>query len=61
MTLHEAMQIVLEECPNKSATTDFISKEIAKRNLYRAKNWRDRTSSSDFFTSQKISPVIRAD
>lgn len=37
MTLHEAMQMVLNDCPNKSATTDFISEEIAKRNLYRQK------------------------
>jgi hypothetical protein len=36
-TLHEAMAIILDECPNKSATTVFLSDEISKRNLYKQK------------------------
>ena len=36
-TLHEAMVIILEECPNKSTTSDFLSNEISKRNLYKQK------------------------
>lgn len=33
-TLHEAMQIVLSERPNLSATTSELSEEIARRGLY---------------------------
>ena len=34
ITLHEAMEIVLSECPNKTATFEHVSSEIASRKLY---------------------------
>lgn len=37
MTLHEAMKIVLKECPGKTATFEYISDEIHKRGLYNQK------------------------
>jgi hypothetical protein len=35
MTLHEAMRTVLSEQPNLTASTQFVSDEIARRGLYR--------------------------
>jgi hypothetical protein len=37
ITLHEAIKIVLNEMPEKTATINLISKEIEERNLYRQK------------------------
>lgn len=33
--LHEAMEQVLKNCPNRTATADFISEEIWKKGLYK--------------------------
>jgi antitoxin Phd len=33
-TLHEAMQVVLSERPNQTATTSELSEEIERRGLY---------------------------
>jgi hypothetical protein len=38
MTLHDAMRIVLAECPEHKATTSSISEEISKRGLYERKD-----------------------
>lgn len=35
--LHEAMEIILKECPNREATFQYISDEIWKRDLYHQK------------------------
>jgi len=34
MTLHEAMKTVLEDCPGRTATFEYLSDEIHKRGLY---------------------------
>ena len=34
ITLHEAMRIVLQEAPDRTATTTHIANEIIKRQLY---------------------------
>ena len=37
-TLHEAIRLVLEDCPGRKASTLYISKEIESRNLYKQKS-----------------------
>ena len=38
VTLHEAMQRVLADEPNQTATTQRVSEEIVRRGLYRQKS-----------------------
>ncbi len=35
LTLHEAMRIVLSEQPDRTASTQHVSDEVARRGLYR--------------------------
>jgi|GEM_PF-2057159 len=37
-TLHEAMEMILKELPNRTASFDFISQEIWKKGLYKQKS-----------------------
>jgi len=41
LTLHEAMQIVLRDRPNKTDSTENVANEIIWRNLYKQKDGGD--------------------
>jgi len=38
LTLHEAIAVVLLNCEDKTASTDFIAEEINRRGLYHRKD-----------------------
>ena len=53
ITLHEAMKIVLEECPNRTASTEHISHEIIERKLYTQKDGGDVFPDQIFLRARK--------
>lgn len=52
-TLHEAMRMVLEDCPNRTATTEQITKEVIGRKLYFQKNGGDVFPDQIFLRARK--------
>ena len=53
MTLHGAMQVVLEECPNRTASTEYISNEVIRRRLYTQRDGGDVFPDQIFLRARK--------
>jgi hypothetical protein len=45
LTLHEAIKVVLQDCPNRTGTFTFVANEIAKRGLYSQREGGDAPAS----------------
>jgi len=53
LKLHEAMVVVLIHCSGKTASTEYVSNEIIKRNLYKQKDGGDVFPDQIFLRARK--------